>query len=102
MFAKIFAAAVLAMTALSASAQLPLSCDVGEFTCCDSFQSPGNYDATAIAEEVGASAQDITGQMGAKCNPSPDTNCNAFLVYCKKNFIEQHIGVNCKPAALDA
>ncbi|KAF9039292.1 hydrophobin [Panaeolus papilionaceus] len=107
MFAKIFTTAILAMTAISASA-IDYSCNVGELTCCNSFQAPGNYNAATIAALVGASVQDITGQVGAQCNPitgigaGTGANCAAAPVCCEKNFANQLIGVNCTPVTVGA
>ncbi|PPR04671.1 hypothetical protein CVT24_011888 [Panaeolus cyanescens] len=107
MFAKIFTTAVLAMSALSASASI-YSCNTGTLTCCGSFQAPGNYNAADIAALVGIAVQDITGQVGAQCNAitgigvNTGANCATAPVCCEKNFSNQLIGVNCTPVTVGA
>lgn len=66
MFSKIATLLVVALGGVSVSAGY--NCNTGAVQCCNSIQTPKQYNANAIAALVGIAVSAITGQVGLECN----------------------------------
>ncbi|KAF9050161.1 fungal hydrophobin [Panaeolus papilionaceus] len=105
MFSKVLAILTLGAAVVSATSY---SCNVGSLQCCGQLHAPGSASATNLATLVGVALQDVSGQVGAQCNPitaigaGNGANCAAAPVCCEKNVSNQLVGVNCTPATVGA
>ncbi|KAF9033122.1 hypothetical protein BJ165DRAFT_1357359 [Panaeolus papilionaceus] len=115
MFSKIFAVLALGAVAVSAGGSyattsdgINYSCNVGAVQCCGQMHAPSSAGAANLISLVGVAVQDVSGQVGAQCNPitgigaGTGANCASSPVCCEKNFQNQLVGVNCSPATVGA
>ncbi|KAF8625606.1 hypothetical protein AX17_006792 [Amanita inopinata Kibby_2008] len=85
------------------------ACDVGTLQCCQQVQQANHLDGrtTGILESFGVNVGDLTGMVGATCDPitgigASGTDCNAQPVCCEGNNFNGLVVIGCTPINVNA